>query len=191
MKNLIKFILFLIYTIGIFFINNYFALGIIAMFNICLMLLIKINIKNAGNNILKLFPFILFTIIVNILFADLEFGLLIGVRLTLVCNLSYIFSKTITYSEFGEIIEKLVYPFKIFGINPKEIGLVTTIAISFVPIMKSEILQLKNVLKIKGIKPTNFNLIKNSNLIFKPFFISVLQRLNEVEMSLKAKGWQE
>lgn len=191
MKNLIKFILFLIYTIGIFFISNYLALGIIAIFNIILMLLIKINIKNAGNNILKLLPFILFTIIVNILFADLEFGLLIGVRLTLVCNLSYIFSKTITYSEFGEIVEKLVYPFKIFGINPKEIGLVTTIAISFVPIMKSEILQLKNVLKIKGIKPTNFNLIKNSNLIFKPFFISVLQRLNEVEMSLKAKGWQE
>ena len=191
MKNLIKFILFLIYTIGIFFINNYLALGIIAIFNIFLMLLIKINIKNAGNNILKLLPFILFTIIVNILFADLEFGLLIGVRLTLVCNLSYIFSKIITYLEFGEIVEKLVYPFKIFGINPKEIGLVTTIAISFVPIMKSEILQIKNVLKIKGIKPTNFNLIKNSNLIFKPFFISVLQRLNEVEMSLKAKGWQE
>lgn len=191
MKNLIKFILFLIYTIGIFFINNYLALGIIAIFNIFLMLLIKINIKNAGNNILKLLPFILFTIIINILFADLEFGLLIGVRLTLVCNLSYIFSKTITYLEFGEIVEKLVCPFKIFGINPKEIGLVTTIAISFVPIMKSEILQLKNVLKIKGIKPTNFNLIKNSNLIFKPFFISVLQRLNEVEMSLKAKGWQE
>lgn len=191
MKNLIKFILFLIYTIGIFFINNYIALGIIAIFNIILMLLIKINIKNAGNNILKLLPFILFTIIVNILFADLEFGLLIGVRLTLVCNLSYIFSKTITYLEFGGIVEKLVYPFKIFGINPKEIGLVTTIAISFVPIMKSEILQLKNVLKIKGIKPTNFNLIKNLNLIFKPFFISVLQRLNEVEMSLKSKGWQE
>lgn len=191
MKNLIKFILFLIYTIGIFFISNYLVLGIIAIFNIILMLLIKINIKNAGNNILKLLPFILFTIIVNILFADLEFGLLIGVRLTLVCNLSYIFSKTITYSEFGEIVEKLVYPLKIFGINPKEIGLVTTIAISFVPIMKSEILQLKNVLKIKGIKPTNFNLIKNSNLIFKPFFVSVLQRLNEVEMSLKAKGWQE
>lgn len=191
MKNLIKFILFLIYTIGIFFINNYLALGIIAIFNIFLMLLIKINIKNAGNNILKLLPFILFTIIVNILFADLEFGLLIGVRLTLVCNLSYIFSKTITYLEFGEIVEKLVYPFKIFGINLKGIGLVTTIAISFVPIMKSQILQLKNVLKIKGIKPTNFNLIKNSNLIFKPFFISVLQRLNEVEMSLRAKGWQE
>lgn len=191
MKSLIKFILFLIYTIGIFFIDNYLILGTIAIFNIILMIAIKINIKNAGSNLMKLLPFILFTVIINILFADLEFGILIGIRLILVCNLSYTFSKTITYTEFGEVIEKLIYPFKIFGVNPKEIGLVITIALSFMPIMKSEFGQMKNVLKVKGIRPTNFILLKNLSLIFKPFFISVLQRLNEVEMSLKSKGWQE
>lgn len=191
MKNLIKFILFLIYTVGIFFIKNYIILGIIAIFNIVLMLTIKINIKNAVNNLIKLFPFILFTVVINIFFANLNFAILIGIRLILVCNLSYTFSKTMTYTEFGDMIEKLVYPFKIFGVNPKEIGLVITIALSFMPIMKNEFGQMRNVLKVKGIKPTNFNLLKNLNLIFKPFFISVLQRLNEIEMTLKAKGWQE
>lgn len=191
MKKLIKFILFLIYTVGIFFIENYIVLASIAIFNLLIMIIIKINIKHAVNNLIKLLPFILFTAVVNILFADLQFAILIGVRLILVCNLSYIFSKTITYTEFGEVIEKLMYPFKIFGINPKEIGLVITIALSFMPIMKSEFEQMRNVLKVKGIKPTNFNLLKNLSLIFKPFFISVLQRVNEVEMSLKAKGWQE
>lgn len=191
MKNLIKFTLFLIYTVGIFFIKNYIILGIIAIFNIILMLTIKINIKTAINNLIKLLPFILFTIVINILFADLNFGILIGIRLILVCNLSYIFSKTMTYTEFGDVIEKLMYPFKIFGVNPKEVSLVITIALSFMPIMKNEFEQMKNVLKVKGIKPTNFNLLKNLSLIFKPFFVSVLQRLNEIEMSLKAKGWQE
>lgn len=191
MRNLIKFILFLIYTIGVFFINNYIILASIAIFNLSFMIIIKVNVNNAINNLVKLLPFILFTVVINILFADLQFAMLIGVRLILVCNLSYIFSKTITYTEFGEIIEKLMYPFKIFGINPKEIGLVITIALSFMPIMKSEFEQIRNVLKVKGIRPTNFNILKNLSLIFKPFFISVLQRLNEVEMSLKAKGWQE
>ena len=191
MKNLVKFTLFLIYTVGIFFIKNYIILGIIAIFNIILMLTIKINIKNAINNLIKLLPFILFTIVINILFADLNFGILIGIRLILVCNLSYIFSKTMTYTEFGDVIEKLMHPFKVFGVNPKEVSLVITIALSFMPIMKNEFEQMKNVLKVKGIKPTNFNLLKNLSLIFKPFFVSVLQRLNEIEMSLKAKGWQE
>ena len=191
MRNLIKFILFLMYTIGVFFVEDYISFGLIAIFNIILMLILKINLKNAMNNLIKLLPFILFTVAINMIFADLEFSILIGVRLILVCNLSYIFSKTISYIEFAEVIEKIVYPLKIFSINPKEIGLVVTIALSFVPIMKNEFSQIRNVLKVKGIKPTNFNLLKNLGLVFKPFFISVLQRLNEIEMSLKAKGYQE
>jgi len=65
------------------------------------------------------------------------------------------------------------------------------IALSFIPIMKDEISGIKNILKVKGIYPSNFNLIKNYSLVFKPFFVSILQRINEIEMSLKAKGYQE
>ncbi len=191
MKNIIKFTLFLIYTIGIFFINNYITHGAIAIFNIILMVILKINLKNAINNMIELSLFIVFTVIINIIFADLEFATLIGIRLILICNFSYIFSKTISNTEIGEVIEKLVYLLKIFKINPKEIGLLVTIAISFIPIMKDEFSQIKNILKVKGIRPTKLNLLKNLNLIFRPFLVSVLQRLNEIEMSLKAKGYQE
>ena len=191
MKNIIKLILFLIYTKGIFFINNYIAHGAIAIFNIILMVILKINLKTAINNIIKLSLFILFTVVINIMFADLEFAMLIGIRLILICNFSYIFSKIISNTEIGEVIEKLAYLLKIFKINPKEIGLMVTIALSFIPIMKAEFSQIKNVLKVKGIKPTKLNLLKNLNLIFRPFLVSVLQRLNEIEMSLKAKGYQE
>lgn len=190
MKNLIKFILFLIYTIGIFFIKDYMWLGLISIFNIILILVLKINILNSIKKLIKLLPFILFTVAINILFAELKFAVLMGVRLVLVCNLTYIFSKTISNTEIGDVIEKLVYPLKIFRINPKEVGLMVTIALSFIPIMKAEFSQIKNVLKVKGIKPTKLNLLKNLNLIFRPFFVSVLQRLNEIELALKAKGYQ-
>jgi len=191
MKNLIKFILFLIYTIGIFFIKNYIVLGLIVVFNIILILALKINISNAIKNLVKLLPFILFTVLINILLAELKFAILMGVRLVLVCNLTYTFSKTISNTEIGDVIQKLVYPLKIFKINPREIRLMVTIALSFIPIMRAEFSQIKNVLKVKGIKPTKLNLLKKLNLIFRPFLVSVLQRLNEIEMSLKAKGYQE
>lgn len=191
MKNLIKFILFLVYTIGIFFINNYILLGLITIFNIILMIIAKINLKNALNNTIKILPFILFTVAINMIFADLEFSILIGIRLILIRNLTYIFSKTISYMEFAQVIEKIVYPLKVFGINPEETGLIIIIALSFIPIIKNEFDQIRDVLKVKGIKPTTFNLLKNLGLIFKPFLISIMQRLNEIEMSLKAKGYQE
>ncbi len=99
MKNLIKFFLFLIYTIGIFFVRKYIIFFIIVLFNIILMAILKINMQKAVKNLIKLSPFILFTAIINILFADLEFAILIGIRLILVCNLSYIFAKTISYTQ--------------------------------------------------------------------------------------------
>ena len=104
MRNLIKFILFLICTIGVFFINSYIILASIAIFNLILMIIIKVNINNAINNLVKLLPFILFTFFINILFADLKFAMLIGVRLILVCNLSYIFfiAFTIAVGELGD-----------------------------------------------------------------------------------------
>ena len=191
MKNLIKFILFLIYSVGIFFIENYIILALIVMFNIVLMIITNTNLKDALDNTIKLLPFILFTIAINTIFSDLKFSILIGIRLILIRNLTYIFSKNISYMEFAGIIEKMVYPLKIFGINPEETGLIVIIALSFIPIIKNEFEQIRIVLKVKGIKPTTFNLLKNLVLIFKPFLISVMQRLNEIEMSLKAKGYQE
>ena len=191
MRNLIKFILFLIYSVGVFFIEDYIILALIVMFNIVLMIIANINLKHALNNTIKLLPFILFTIAINTIFSDLKFSILIGIRLILIRNLTYIFSKNISYMEFAGVIEKMVYPLKIFGINPEEIGLIVIIALSFIPIIKNEFEQIRNVLKVKGIKPTTINLLKNLGLIFKPFLISVMKRLNEIEMSLKAKGYQE
>lgn len=190
MKNIIKFVLFLIYVIGIFFINGYIVIGCVAIFNILLMLVLKINMKKAIINLAKILPFILLTSVINLILINLESAILITVRLILVCNISYIFSKTITYIEFAYVIEKLFWPLKVFKVNPKDISLMITIALSFMPIMKDELLQMKNVLKVKGISTTKINLIKNMNLIFKPFFVSVLQRINEIECSLKSKGYQ-
>ena len=191
MKNLIKFIFFLIYSVGVFFIEGYMILGLVSLFNISLMIIAKINLKNAFNNTIKLLPFILFTIAINIIFMDLKSSILIGIRLILIRNLTYIFSKTISYMEFARVIEKMVYPLKLFGINPEETGLIVIIALSFIPIIKNEFDQIRNVLKVKGIKPTTLNMLKNLGLIFKPFLISVMQRINEIETSLRAKGYQE
>ena len=193
--NIIKFILFIAYIIGIFFINNYYILASAVLFNILLMFVLKfilkkIEIKKTLINLLKLLPFILFTSLINFLVVDLESAILITVRLIIVCNISYIFSKTITYLEFANVIEKIFYPLKVFKIDPKDIGLIVTIALSFMPIMKDELFQMKNNLKVKGIRLTKINLVKNMGLIFKPFFVSVLQRINEIEMSLQAKGYQ-
>lgn len=191
MKNVIRFILFLIYTILIFLIKDYRLLTSIIVINVLFMLIFRINIKSAIRNLLKLSVFVLFTVIINAIFDSLITAILIGVKLFLVCNVTYIYYKTVSYIEFAEIIEKICYPLKIFKVNSKDIGVIVCIAIAFIPILQDELQQIKNVLIIKGFKFNIANILKNISLIFKPVFVSVLQRVNELEDSLRIKGYQE
>lgn len=188
--NIIKFIFFLMYVILIFFIKSNIALVGALAINITLIIAYKINLNNLINNIIKIFIFVLITAIINAFVVNINYAILIGIKLILVCIMTYIFSKVLSYMEFATVIEDLAYPLKFVGINPKDLGLLITIAISFIPILREELERIKYVLMIKGFKINTINIIKNMNIIFKPLFVSIMERINEIEYSLKAKGYQ-
>ena len=188
--NIIKFIFFLTYVILIFFVKSNIALVGALAINITLIIAYKINLNNLINNIIKIFVFVLITAIINAFVVNINYAILIGIKLILVCIMTYIFSKVLSYMEFATVIEDLAYPLKFVGINPKDLGLLITIAISFIPILREELERIKYVLMVKGFKINTINIIKNMNIIFKPLFVSIMERINEIEYSLKAKGYQ-
>lgn len=188
--NIIKFIFFLVYVILIFFMKNNIALIGALIIDIILIAIYKIDLKKLLNNLIKISIFVLITAIINAFIVDINYAVLIGIKLILVCIMTYIFSQMLSYMEFAAVIEELVYPLKLFGINPKDLGLLITIAISFIPILREELERIKYVLLVKGFKLNAINVIKNMNIIFKPLFVSIMERINEIEYSLKAKGYQ-
>lgn len=185
-KDVVIFILFLIYVVSIFFIRNYFVLLTMVCFNTIIMGLIKINFISAIRNLFGLGIFILITVVINILTVDLNEGILVGARFMIACNTTYIFSKLISPFRLAKVIELIIMPMKIIGINPRNIGIIICIAISFIPILKREILQILDALKSKGYELR----IRNCNIIFKPLLISILKRTNEIEASLISKAYQ-
>ncbi len=191
MTDIIKFVLFLIYTISVFFVNSYYVFLAFLLINLILMFVLKIEIKNAIKNILQIMPFIILTAVINLLFQDIQGAVYVFIRLILVCNMTYIFSKTITTTRFAVVLEKLFTPLKIFKINPKDISIIVLISITFIPILRNELSQIKYSLKSKGMNTNFWNMLKNLNLIFKPFFVSLLERTNQIEMSLKSKAYFE
>jgi energy-coupling factor transport system permease protein len=91
--------------------------------------------------------------------------------------------------EFAKVIEDIFYPLKIFKVEPKNIGIIISIALAFIPILKKELEDLKYLLKIKGFKVTFFNILKNISLVSKPFFVSILRKVNDLENTLLIKGY--
>lgn len=189
MLTIIGALLFLVYTIAIFFIKEYYLLGIVLIVNLLLMIILKTNIKKGIISILKLLPIIIFTSVINSLISGIEFGVLIGFRLILVCNVTYIFAKKMTPNKIQYIIETLLKPLKIIKINPKEIGIIVCIGIAFIPILQREITEIKYSLESKGFKLNLKNIIGKSNYILIPLMTSVIKKVGEIEHSLISKGY--
>ena len=185
MKNICIFLLFLLYTISIFFVENYIVLGSVALLNIVLMVLTKMHFSKVIQNLLKIGIVVLLAFVFNFIMAGLNWAILTSVRLLLVCNMTYIILKIVPLNGLATVIERLCFPLKIFKINTKDIGLIVSIGIAFIPILKEELMQTRFALKAKGV---NFN-IRNILFYLKPTLVQVFKRVNEIEFALKAKGY--
>ncbi len=187
MKNIILFLSFIIYASIIFFISNSLLLWIILVINILAMLIFKVKIKGALQNLLKIIPFILFTVVVNCILDSYEYAFFIGIKLLFVCNITYIYSKTTTVRGIAHTVKTLCKPLKIIKVNPKEIELMVCISLSMLPILKEQCIGLKDACLAKGIK---FN-TKNMKIILSKLMVSIMKRVNDIEEAIIEKGYGE
>lgn len=185
----VELILFLSYTTLIFFVKEYYLLGAIFLTNIIIMLVFRINLKKAVLFIIKLLPFIIFTALLNMLLGDINLGILIGLRLILVCNITYIYSEIQTIRKLQTAIEKILIPLKIFKISPRDISIIISISIAFIPIVKKEIENLKYSLISKGFQINLKNVIARPNCILMPLIIGIIKKTAEIEQSMISKGY--
>ncbi len=186
MIDIIEFLLFLAYTVLVFFIKDCVLLGIVVIINILLMIILKENIKKAFFSILKLMPIIIFTSSINIVMSGFSFGILIAIRLILVCNMTYIFSRRMTPHKLQYVIETLLKPLK----ASKDIGIIICIGMTFIPIIQKEMQEIKNALNAKGYQTNFLNVIRRPNYILMPLITGTIKRINELEMSLLSKGYE-
>jgi energy-coupling factor transport system permease protein len=185
MKQLLKVLLLMIYTFMVFFVSNYYILGLFGLGNSMVMKVARIPLKAAVKYVLALAPFMLFAAFINGILGDIQEGILIMIRLLIVCNITYSFKYMVSAMELAHAIEILLYPFKLVKVEPKDIGLMICICVAFLPILMRELRQIKSALQAKGMRLT----IKNTKYVLKPFLYGILKRTDEITNALKAKGY--
>lgn len=185
LKKLVKFIIFLIYTILIFIIKDLKILVIMLLLNIILTKITKISFRELIYNLKIYFPFIMFTILINIIFDSTYAGILIGIRICICYNATYLYSKTVTLTEISDTIQKILYPLKIFKININNVGIIICISICIIPILRNEINTITYSIKSKGRKMN----IKSIMIMIRAILISILKKTNEMEKTLISKSY--
>ena len=187
MKNVLKLLIFIAYTVIVFFTTNYYVFFVYLLFNLLVQYIFKVKLVKSIYNIIKLLPFIMFATAINILLGDVKSAILIGIRLLIVCNITYSFKNILSSTNLANAIEILSASLKIFNINPKDVSLVICICFAYIPILTRELSQIKYALKSKGMKIK----ITNYRYVLQPFLVGVFKRTNEISYALKAKGYME
>lgn len=187
MKDVITFLGFVIYASFIFFINSNLLLGMVLLINILAMIIYKIKPIDALQNIIKLLPFILLTVVINCILANYQYAFLVAIKLVLVCHITFIYAKTITVRNLASTIKSICTPLKLFKVNLEDIQLLVCISLSMLPVLKTEYTGVKEACLAKGIA------IKASNMkpILVKLMVSVMKRVNHIEESMIEKGYGE
>ena len=96
MKEALKLIFLIAYTVTIFLINNWLILGLMCIFNLILLITLKTKIRQMLYVLYKISPFILISFVLNIFLTDIETAILILARLLISFSFVYPYKKTIT-----------------------------------------------------------------------------------------------
>lgn len=183
--NIIKFIIFDIFVLTIFFISNYKILFSFFLIDIIVIMFLRLNILKIIRYLLLISPLIIFTFIINIVLENISYGILIATRFIIACISTYIFSRTVTVLEISKVIETILSPLKLFRFDVESVGLLVSIAISFIPIIRDEMIELKQVLEAKGY----IMKISNIHVFVRPLVSSIFKRTNDIEKAIIAKGY--
>ena len=180
---------FFIYSALLFLIENFYILGFIFIFNLVVSLLVKIPLKRHFKIITRNILFVIFITLCNLLFSNTFESIKVGVRLFLVIDYTYIMGCFFDEMTLRIAFRYLFYPLKIFKVNIDNLTLIIVVSLTFIPILRDEATMIKYSLKSKGFDFKFKNVIKRPHVYLITYFNNLLDRIDELEKSLKLKAF--
>ena len=145
-----------------FSIKSSFYIAVFTSFILLILLLAKIDLKSFAKNLRPFYLIFVFILLMYILFSpnQIKLGLIAVWRFFILISISMLLTFTTKLSDIVGAIEKLSRPLKIFKIKPRNIAVMISIAIRFIPVMfinferarEAMLSRLANFRKLKHIK---------------------------------------
>ena len=177
--NSILLIILIISSIFIFLIENlYFLLGIFLL-SIILSLIFHVKLP-------IYLPFVIMIIInflLNIILSNLYDAVIVSIRLITMFILVNTIIKIIGINNVGLIIGKIFHS--------KNLALIISISLCFIPIMIKEVSDIRKSLYTKNFPLNLKNVLTKGHLFVICFFTNLFKRINEMELILLSKGMEE
>lgn len=202
-----KIVITLIYILMLFTGDNIICLAVGAVYTVTAVLLSEISFRMFVKSIKPLFPFLLLTALLNILFVGTgeplfewkfikitEDGINISVfmiiRIVLLITGSSLLTYTTSPITLTDAIERLLSPLKKIKVPVHELAMMMSIALRFIPTLIEETDKIMSAQKARGaeIDTGSFTTrAKNMISILVPLFISAFRRADELATAMECR----
>lgn len=202
-----KIVITLVYILMLFTGDHIICLAVGAVFTIMSVILSKIPFKMFIKSIKPIFPFLLLTAVLNILFVstgDVLFewhflkitqdGINISVFMIIRIVLLIMGSSLLTYTTspitLTDAIERLLSPLKKIKVPVHELAMMMSIALRFIPTLIEETDKIMSAQKARGAEIDTGSLMtraRNMISILVPLFISSFRRADELATAMECR----
>lgn len=177
--NSLLFIFLILFSVGLFFINNIYIVISLLIISLLLSLIFKVHLP-------IFWPFIII-LLINFLFNYLLSGIIDAIIVTIRLIIMFI--------TVNLIIKKIgVFNLsKVIGLifHSKTIELMVAITLSFIPFLSKEIKNIRASLKTKNFSLNLKNIITRPHIFVITFFNNLFQRVSEMENVFISRGIDE
>lgn len=205
-----KFIGLLFLTVIVLVSKNIPGTIIAAVLTTTLIILSRLPIKKVLSPLKSLFFFLIMIFLMNALFFNgedclysfhsiciskkgIEQGYNIVLHTITITILSSIYIRTTTSIDIMKGIENTMKPLRVFHIPTKDISLIMSIALQFIPVFFNDIDRIRKAQIARGADFNKGSFIKRIYSIFPlviPAFISAFRRADELSTAIEARGFQ-
>ncbi|MBI2101947.1 energy-coupling factor transporter transmembrane protein EcfT [Candidatus Woesearchaeota archaeon] len=133
----IKIIYVVVLGILSFAIKSKFEIIVFSLFMLCIVLLSKMSLNELIKNLMPFYFIFIFLLLMYLIFSrsQIILGLRYIWRFLMLIIISMLLTYTTTIQELISAIEKLSKPLKIFQIKPRNIAVMISVAVRFIPLM--------------------------------------------------------
>lgn len=193
----------------IFVVNTALTYGILCLFTGIMILVSRVSLVMMIKSIKPLWWIIALTFLIHMFMTSGEIlwsyaflsitreGLtqacLISVRLLLLILLSSLLTFTTSPIALTDAIERLLSPFKRYGLPAHELAMMMTIALRFIPTLLEETDKIIKAQKSRGADFSSGNLVKRMKSMIPllvPLFISAFRRADDLAVAMEARCYR-
>ncbi|HHV71046.1 MAG TPA: energy-coupling factor transporter transmembrane protein EcfT [Clostridia bacterium] len=204
-----KIISSIIYIIILFLAESFWEYLFLGLFTLSMIIISQVPLKFVLKGIKPLLLIIIFTLVLHaflntgtviwewgpfaLTYEGIRLGLIMAFRLILLVVATSLLTLTTSPIALTDGIERLLSPFRRFGVPAHELAMMMTIALRFIPTLLEETEKIMKAQMARGADFESGNLIqrgKNMIPLLVPLFINAFRRADELAMAMEARCYR-